>query len=675
LKSHEGKLPATAATGSSGWARYLPWSSVRGRVIGGFGLLILVLVSVTAGASWQVRRHQSDLEELERHSTTASLLQNVEAQAATAGLLLQRYVDAGGDHYQEEINNHAASAQLSLQQILNQGTQAPALEDVTSSGLRLMQDAARAAQLRRSGDMERARQVLEEIVPIFRDYRLTLEQLAAEELSRVAELRERADTAGMMAFWLLVASGGAGVVLALAASVTIARSIIRPLNSLEETALRARAGDLAARAPAKGPREFAHLGLVLNEMMSAIETRTAELKRTNKKLLESNRLLTNARSEAATDPLTGLGNHRSFHKKLREEFTRASSSRTPLGLIIIDLDGFKAVNDSLGHLAGDELLRQVANVLATAERAEHTYRYGGDELAVIVPAGDGDRTMAVADGLRERVARLSGSPGKSITASFGVACYPECATSVEELVYRADMAMYWAKSMGKNRVCSWQEITGGSSSAPAPPYGSDRRARTDLVGALCSALQAKDHTTREHGERCSLFAGRLAAELGLSEQEIADAKLASLLHDIGKLSVPDDILQKPSTLTDEEMSIMQRHPGDGANMLPQSSTPASVHHAVRHHHEWFDGSGYPDGLSGEHIPLVSRILLVTDAYDAMTSDRPYRAAMPEEAAIEELRRCSGTQFDPRVVEAFLRVLARGNRPRPAASPVTLVDRR
>jgi HD-GYP domain-containing protein (c-di-GMP phosphodiesterase class II) len=231
------------------------------------------------------------------------------------------------------------------------------------------------------------------------------------------------------------------------------------------------------------------------------------------------------------------------------------------------------------------------------------------------------------------------------------------------------MAMYWAKSLGKNRVCSWQELAGVGGRAPVTPYG-ERRAQPDLVAALCSALQVKDHTTREHGERCSLYAGRLATELGLSEQEIADVKLASLIHDIGKLTVPDAILQKPSTLTDEEMSVMRRHPGDGANMLPQTRALEAVYAAVRHHHEWFDGSGYPDRLAGEDIPLISRILLVTDAYDAMTSDRPYRAAISEEEAIEELRRCAGTQFDPRVVEAFLRVLGQTTRTHPAHDAVT-----
>jgi diguanylate cyclase (GGDEF)-like protein/putative nucleotidyltransferase with HDIG domain len=664
LKPAYPKPPIASASGSSGWTRHLPWASVRGRVVGGFGLLILVLVCVIVGASWQVRRHQNDLEELERHSTTASLLQNVEAQAATAGLLLQRYVDAGGDHYQQEINDHAANAQVSLQQILNQGG-SPGLEDVTSSGLRLMQDAARAAQLRRSGDLTRARQVLEEIVPIFREYRLTLENLAAEELARVAELRENADAAGQLAFWLLVASGGIGVIIALLASYTIARSIISPLSALEETARRASDGNLAARAPDGGPRELAHLGSVLNEMMSAIEARAAELRRANKKLSDSNRQLRSARSEAATDPLTGLGNHRSFHKRLREEHARASAAGTPLGLIIIDLDGFKGVNDSRGHLAGDDLLRQVATALSVAEGRDHTYRYGGDELAVLVPGGDEERTMVAADSLRERIAGLGGAAASKITASFGVACYPGCATTAEEMVYRADMAMYWAKSLGKNRVCSWRDLS-GAGGTPAS-YSGDRRGQTDLVSALSNALQAKDHTTRAHAERCSFFAAALAAELGLGEAEIADVRLASLLHDIGKLTVPDEILQKAGPLSGDEMNVMQRHPADGANMLPQTRALSGVFSAVRHHHERFDGTGYPDNLAGEQIPLTSRILLVTDAYDAMTSDRPYRAAMPEDAAMEELRRCSGTQFDPQIVEAFFRVLSRNRASRESSS--------
>ncbi|MEX0683827.1 MAG: HD domain-containing phosphohydrolase [Dehalococcoidia bacterium] len=635
--------------------RARPGLSVRVRVVAGFCLLVAILVAVTLGASYQTRQHQADLEDLQRHSVMATLLLTAEAKAAISAELLQRYVYTGDEAYVSELNAHASAAQAALNEALARGGP-EGLDQVVAKGAQLQQGAAQAQTLRQSGNVDQASAVIEELVPVFHEYRIKLEEMSSLELSQESALRVRADDAGRLALWLLVASGAIGASLGVAVSYQIARSIIRPLASLEATARSVVAGDLTARASTKGPSELSHMGVVLNQMMSAVEARTADLREANRKLLTQNTELTDARMQASTDPLTGLGNHRSFHNRLRDETERASRAKSHLGLVIIDLDGFKEINDSLGHLAGDQLLRDVAAALVQVSQRENTYRYGGDELAVLLPEADEAAASETAERLRNALKQVSTLGGRQVTASLGVACFPNSADTPEELVYRADMAMYWAKSSGKNRVSAWDE---GQLGAPAGGYIGDPHGQPDVVTALCVALGAKDPLTRRHVERCSKYANELAVELGLSEEEAANVRLASLLHDIGKLVVPDEVLNKPGPLTDAEMDVIKRHPVDGASMLSHIDSVAPAVPAIRHHHEHFDGSGYPDGLVGEEIPLAARILLVVDAFDAVTSHRPYGAARPSEEGISELKRCSGGQFDPQVVDAFVGIIERG----------------
>ena len=291
-------------------------------------------------------------------------------------------------------------------------------------------------------------------------------------------------------------------------------------------------------------------------------------------------------------------------------------------------------------------------------RNDSTFRYGGDELAVLLPGATPADAIAVAQRLKQAVLEVPARDGQKLTASLGVACFPETAATPEELVYRADMAMYWAKSSGKNRVTAWDNALANDLATVPSRYIGGRKDHTDVVGALTVALCAKDPATREHTERCSWYTAGLAAELGLSDEDIATARLASLLHDVGKLVVPDEILRKPGPLSDEETIIMRRHPVDGSNMLTQVDSLVRAVPGVRYHHEHFDGSGYPDGLAGNQIPIVARILLVADAYDTMVSGRLYSDPMTSEAAMAELQRRAGTQFDPEVVAAFVHLMGR-----------------
>lgn len=391
---------------------------------------------------------------------------------------------------------------------------------------------------------------------------------------------------------------------------------------------------------------------------ATIRERTKALREANRELRQRNRQLLDARAQAATDALTGLGNHRSFQERIRQEVAAAQESGSPVGLIMLDVDGFKSINDTLGHLQGDRMLRDLSKLLASTVDRGNIFRYGGDEFAIILPGLGARETAAVAEDLRQRVAgRFSGS---SLTISLGTAVFPDSAASVEELIYGADSSMYSAKFSGKNRVGRWDlerhaQHNGGRLRQLAPPG----EAGDSGVAALIAALAAKDPTTGSHLQRCATYALALARELGLSPEDCAVVRQAALLHDIGKLAVREDVLLKPGGLDAAEWEEMRRHPLVGRDILSHIRSLARVTPAVLHHHERYDGQGYPSGLKGTEIPIASRILLVTDAFDAMTTDRPYRRALPLDAAIRELQENAGSQFDPVVVEAFLRMLGRG----------------
>jgi len=660
-------MDSSSTIGRASGARSAPRRifSVRGRIITGFGLLVVILAIVAGGSAWQVRHHRSVIGDVESHSRRATLLQEAEAQAGIAALSLQRYViaeDAAlppGVKLASEVQFYASAGVESLTEAAAQQGAAD-VSDITVTGAGLAQGASAVIALRQAGDAEGAAAAIEELVPVFYEFRRQLEDATALEIQEVSNLREEADAAGERALWLLIISGAIGAVVGLGASILIARSILNPLSSLEETAIAVSEGDLSARAPATGPRELAHLGSVMNHMMSTVERHTAELERANQELEERHRQLTDARTQAATDPLTELGNHRAFHKRIRDEIAGAEDTGASIGLILFDIDNFKGFNDSLGHLAGDEILRSLAVTLHGAIKREDAYRYGGDEFAVLMPAADLKGSVRAAERLRLAVEKMSSGDGQKLTISLGVASFPQMAASAEELIYRADMAMYWAKSTGKNRVGDWDGLlsrrTDGS--IPADLGNRDGKVR-DAVVSLVSALAAKDPVTRDHTERCSWYTAELAAELGLGEEETSVVRLASLLHDIGKLVVPVEVLCKPGPLTEEEWLQMRQHPTTALHILSPIDSTSSAVPAILHHHEHFDGSGYPGGLTGDDIPMASRILLVADAFDAMTTDRPYRKAMPIKAAIEELKRHRGSQFDPEVVDAFLKILERG----------------
>ncbi len=367
---------------------------------------------------------------------------------------------------------------------------------------------------------------------------------------------------------------------------------------------------------------------------------------------------------ALTDPLTGLGNHRSFHERLQRELTSAELRGTVLALCLVDIDDFKTVNDRFGHPVGDAVLEHVASRL---RQGGESFRLGGDEFAVLLPSHDEHEAAGVARSIVDRVAGLQVEGIGSVTVSAGVATYPTDGAGRDELIRLADSALYWAKEDGKNRVRAYAADSLLRANVEQLADSPDRAARYRAAESLARAVDARDGYAGSHSQRVGDYAARIARRLGADEPTIELTRLAGSLHDLGKLAVPEEILRKEGTLSDAERVVVQRHPQIGHRML-ESLGVEPVAAWVLHHHERWDGGGYPNRLAGEQIPLGARIIFVADAYDAMTSERRTRVRRdrftPAEA-LAELERCAGTQFDPAVVNALAEELLADREPDPA----------
>ncbi len=357
---------------------------------------------------------------------------------------------------------------------------------------------------------------------------------------------------------------------------------------------------------------------------------------------------------ALTDPLTGLGNHRHFHERLNHDVSEAEQKGVPISICILDIDNFKELNDTLGHPKGDLVLSQVAGRLRQDGEA---FRVGGDEFALLLPGRDEREAIAVADGILRRVGLLEAAPGLAVRLSAGVVTYPQLGLDRSEIVTVADQALYLAKQHGKSRVRAYHPDLGDLPQFNSLGDAADRDARLKAAASLAHTVDARDAYTGRHSYVVAELSARVAGLLGLDAEEIELVRLAGSLHDLGKLAIPEEILRKPGALSEPELLVLRRHPQIGYRML-RSLGVEPVSTWVLHHHERWDGRGYPHGLAGEDIPLGSRILFVADAYDAMTSDRVYQEHIAHEQAVAELERCAGSQFDPQIVAVFVKSVNR-----------------
>jgi diguanylate cyclase (GGDEF)-like protein/putative nucleotidyltransferase with HDIG domain len=389
------------------------------------------------------------------------------------------------------------------------------------------------------------------------------------------------------------------------------------------------------------------------------------------------------RKLSTTDELTGLKNRRHLTEELESHFALAARQRTPLSLVFLDVDHFKSYNDAFGHLAGDDVLRGIGEVLRGSTRNHDTAaRHGGEEFAVLLPATGPVVARGLAERLRKTIQRRDW-PHRRMTASFGVATMTLKTGEARELMEQADFALYHSKGSGRNRVThqadlgdhAWdrrgQQVGAGAASPPAGidapsagpraiPSGADDAGLAAIQDGLADgwlrAMELRDHETVDHSRRVTATMLRLARTLGINEAEMAHIRRGALLHDIGKMGIPDAILNKPGPLSDEEWRIMRRHPDYALELLAPFDLVRSALDIPYCHHERWDGAGYPRGLEGDQIPLAARAFAAVDIWDALGHDRPYRKAWPEERVHAHVTALAGTHLDPDVVTALHRTL-------------------
>ena len=359
---------------------------------------------------------------------------------------------------------------------------------------------------------------------------------------------------------------------------------------------------------------------------------------------------------ATTDPITELPNHRALLAQLEQELERAQRYERACSLLFLDLDHFKALNDGYGHGAGDTVLCEFAGVVRAQLRGMDTVgRWGGEEFLAILPELQADEALALAEEVRAVVAAHTFNVGGGIhlTCSVGVASSPVHAQEREGLLSAADHAMYAAKRFGRNQVRTANDpAVLALFSESHLEEGREEAALVGMVEALVTLVEARDYSTGRHSHQVSDLVLQLARALGLPPAEAQMIALAGRLHDVGKVAVPDAVLQKAGRLTEKEWALIRTHPVVGADVVSHIPALRPLAPVIRAHHERWDGQGYPNHLKGEAIPFGARILAVVDAYLAMTVDRPYQKGRVPSVALAELRRCAGSQFDPHVVEAL-----------------------
>lgn len=373
--------------------------------------------------------------------------------------------------------------------------------------------------------------------------------------------------------------------------------------------------------------------------------------------IENSQLYHQAKEKARVDELTTLFNRRHFDERLKEEITRQARYGGTFSLLMLDLDAFKVYNDIFGHPAGDQLLRHVSGLIKGSIRtSDQAFRYGGDEFAVILPHIDLDSAYHVAERVRQTIAHEMQLASTGVAASIGIANCPDDGMTPADLVTVADTALYYAKYNGGNRTYLPTKVM---SSLPLETTRETRSPSLAAIYALTTAVDAKDHYTYMHSHQVRGYALALAEAIGSPSDVVSRLSAASLLHDIGKIGVSDRILTSTGPLTPEELTELRTHPRLGVTIISNMPGLASCVPAILHHHENYDGSGYPEGLKGEAIPLEARILALANVFADMTSYRPHHAALSWDEALEEIARQAGTQFDPKLVRAFTEAVRSG----------------
>lgn len=414
------------------------------------------------------------------------------------------------------------------------------------------------------------------------------------------------------------------------------------------------------------------IGENFNSLMWALREKEEMLSETNGKLQkqygELELMHKQAREKADTDMLTGLRNHAHFQDHLHKEVEKAQALKQPLSLIMLDLDRFKSVNDEFGHQKGDEVLQMVGRLIRD-EIGTSAYgaRYGGEEFVIVMPSTTAKPAMEVADSLRRRMKAVEAEvnlPSGFVGGSFGVADIPRCASDADSLISASDAALLFAKRKGRDRVSYFRDLSDTElrSGDMDKLHSRLKGASLQTIRALAEAVDATDQYSECGQPQMARVAEAMAERLGMNQEQADALALAARLHDIGKVGVPSSILRKKEKLSPEELSLVQQHPAIGQRLLREVEQIQELIQAILYHHERWDGQGYPEKLKGEQIPVMARVIGIMDAYRAMLSDRPYRRTLSPAAALEELRKGAGSQFDPRLVKIFVELIGKDEAP-------------
>ena len=409
--------------------------------------------------------------------------------------------------------------------------------------------------------------------------------------------------------------------------------------------------------------------LLENELRSAVETlraNEASLQATCRQLAAATRALKKSQRKlqrlSQQDALTGLLNRRGFKSELQRVKALAEREGQCIGFLIIDIDHFKQINDLYGHAIGDHILKTVAELLRAHLRASDLIcRYGGDEVIIALPSTDEAATRLTANRILQAVRHHDFSKGHAklaVTVSIGAACKsPLHNHSVEKVIKLSDHALYCIKKKGRDGMAFWSADAEQADVPEAQGESKYSQPFRFVFHILVTLLEAREQVTGEHCKRVAQMAALLARAMNLAPAQVEIVEQSALLHDIGKIAIPDAILTKPGPLTPEERKIVQRHPKTGADILRATPEFKAISEVILSHQEWYDGSGYPRRLKGKQICIGARIFAVVNAYEAMRAGRPYARPRPPREALREITRWSGKQFDPDAVGALARCQA------------------
>jgi diguanylate cyclase (GGDEF)-like protein len=578
--------------------------------------LLALVVSVAALATWRDQHAKEAARSVDSHSAVAAAMDDARAQtsliaaqigasifsedAAPVAALYSRAIEA--------IDEDMTSAKAGLS-AMGEMDEFAALNAADSEMGQLMQDPDVVAlvSLNSADKTELGQQYYSRIWPGVESVMAELQQLASGERSKLAAEQAAASRVSDHTFGLLTGLSLLALLGGAAMLLRLVPLVVRPLATRDR-----------------------------NKMASQRIRVEQALKR-----------------QAATDRLTGLRSHRSLHEELAKEVERSLRYGRPVTIMMMDIDGFRLFNDTYGYQAGDRVLKQLAKVLERESRSNDIVgRYGGDEFMAILPETDRDEGVSCANRLFEALSHEHVQPrlGESVplVLSMGIAVCPDDSRHREELIAYADASLTEAKQVSGNALVVAQREPGEIITRERSPFG--------VLDALVRAVDRKDRYTRRHSQQNAEFAVELGKAVGLTESAVSALRTAGLLHDVGKIGVPDDILKKPGPLSDEERALMREHVVLSNLIVHGIPNLEDVSDAVYCHHERWDGMGYPRGLKGEEVPIPGRIMVIVDAYSAMILDRPYRKALTDEEAVAELRRNSATQFDPELVEPFIQLL-------------------